>query len=74
MTIYLKMNTGRLFYRLKHAKKIRPLLQTKTEDEVVEYIESKLKEREPFYSKAKIVFDAFNLKISDLVEQMNQHL
>ena len=73
LTVYLKMNTGQLFYRLKHAKKKRPLLQNKTENEVVEYIETKLKEREPFYCKAKIVFDAFNLKISDLVEQINQH-
>jgi len=74
LAIYLKMNTGQLFYRLKHAKKKRPLLQNKTEDEVVEYIESKLKEREPFYSKAKIVFDAFNMRISELAEEINQYL
>ncbi len=73
LTIYLKMNTGQLVYRLKHAKQKRPLLQNKTEEEVIEYIEAKLKEREPFYNKAKIVFDAFNLKIADLVKQVNQH-
>jgi len=73
LTIYLKMNTGQLTYRLKHAKKKRPLLQNKTEEEVVKYIETKLKEREPFYNKANILFDAFNLKISDLVEQINQY-
>ena len=73
LTIYLKMNTGQLFYRLKQAKKKRPLLQNKTEYEVIEYIEKKLKEREPYYNKAKIGFNAFNLKISELVEQINQY-
>jgi len=74
LTVYLKMNTKQLFYRLKHAKKKRPLLQNKTEAEVVKYIETKLKEREPSYNKANIVFDAFNMKISELVEEINQHL
>ncbi|MGM0496669.1 MAG: shikimate kinase [Bacteroidota bacterium] len=72
LTVYLKMNTGQLFYRLKHAKKSRPLLQNKTEDEIVEYIKKKLGEREPFYNQANIVFDAFNLKITELAEQINQ--
>ena len=72
LTVYLKMNTGQLFSRLKNAKEKRPLLQNKTEAEIVEYIEIMLKKREPFYNKAKLVFDAFNLKITDLVEQIKQ--
>jgi shikimate kinase len=72
MTIYLKMTPGQLFHRLKHAKKERPLLKNKADEEVVEYIKVQLNQRELFYNKAHIIYNGFNLKINELMVEIEQ--
>ena len=56
-TVYLKCTTDVLYKHLKMGKTVRPLLLNKTPDEVKTFIESQLKQREPFYAKAKHVVD-----------------
>lgn len=56
-TVYLKCTPDVLYQHLKMGKTVRPLLLNKTQDEVKEFIKEQLKEREPFYSKAKHVID-----------------
>lgn len=56
-TVYLKCSTDVLYKHLKMGKTVRPLLLNKTPDEVKAFIEAQLKEREPFYGKAKHVVD-----------------
>ena len=56
-TVYLKCSTDVLYKHLKMGKTVRPLLLNKTPDEVKTFIEAQLKEREPFYEKAKHVVD-----------------
>ncbi len=56
-TVYLKCSTDVLYKHLKMGKTVRPLLLNKTPDEVKAFIETQLKEREPFYGKAKHVVD-----------------
>lgn len=56
-TVYLKCTPEVLYEHLKMGKTVRPLLLNKTPDEVREFIKEQLKEREPFYSKAKHTID-----------------
>lgn len=56
-TIYLKASAQVLHEHLSMGKTIRPLLLNKTADEVHVFIEEQLKQREPFYEKAKNVLD-----------------
>lgn len=56
-TVYLKCTTDVLYKHLKMGKTVRPLLLNKTPDEVKTFIEAQLKQREPFYSKAKHIVD-----------------
>jgi len=58
LTIYLKLTPKELTNRLLPARKTRPLIANKTDEELFSFIEEKLAEREPFYCKASIVADA----------------
>ena len=56
-TVYLKADPEVLAMHLKMGKVERPLIMGKTEEELLEYIRESLKQREPFYSKAKHTLD-----------------
>lgn len=56
-TVYLKCTTDVLYKHLKMGKTVRPLLLNKTPDEEKTFIEAQLKQREPFYAKAKHIVD-----------------
>jgi shikimate kinase len=49
-------------------KEKRPLLKKLNEGEILFYIEQKLKEREPFYSQAKIKVDSKSLNENSFAE------
>ncbi len=61
ITIYLQLPPKALLKRLS-GKEIqnRPLLQGKSEDEILDFITKKLEERAGFYKKAKLTIDAHN--------------
>jgi len=52
ITIYIKMSTGSLYRRLSQAKEERPLVAGKKGDELRNYVEKVLAEREKYYIKA----------------------
>jgi shikimate kinase len=56
-TVFLKCTPDVLYQHLKMGKTVRPLLLNKTPEEVREFINVQLKEREPFYNKAKHIID-----------------
>lgn len=56
--VYLKTSPGELARRLEVCKNTRPLIKDKTKEELVCFIEENLAKREPFYSRAQIIFDA----------------
>lgn len=68
LTIYLKMSTGALFYRLVRSKNTRPLLAGMTDVELMEYIVETLGVREKFYIKAHHTFEGENADIEVLTE------
>lgn len=77
-TVYLKASTDVLFRHLKMGKTERPLLKNKTDEELKQYIQESLAEREPFYSKAQYMLDVTLLenyeKIKDSVRLLRELL
>ncbi len=55
--IYLKATPEVLYKHLLMAKVERPLLKNKTHEELIDYIQEHLKEREPYYTKAQHTLD-----------------
>lgn len=70
VTVYLKMNAASLASRLKSARRERPLLANKTDEELEEYIKGMLSNREPYYEQAKIVVSALSIDVNGLVERI----
>lgn len=52
-TVYLKADPEVLYAHVNMGKKVRPLLQGKTREEVIAFMEDHLRQREPYYAKAK---------------------
>ena len=67
VTLYMKVSPEVLAQRLTNSKNVRPLVQGKTGDELIAYIEEKLQSREPFYNRANIIADAEVLNLSDYI-------
>lgn len=61
-TVYLDVSPEVLFRRLKIAKAKRPLLAGKSDRELMDTIISALEKRHPYYSQAKLCFNAEQLE------------
>ena len=57
ITIYLRASVNELFNRLAADMQKRPLVKGKKADELSDFIETSLRKREPFYNRAKFIFD-----------------
>lgn len=74
LSVYLKMHYKSLYDRLIHSKKKRPLLADKSPEQIMEFIETQLAEREPFYLQSRIVAKGESLVFNELVEDINQQI
>lgn len=68
---YLSMNPRGLASRLEHSTADRPLIKHLKGEDLVNFIADKLKEREPFYTKAKYVVSASDLTAERLAFYLN---
>ncbi len=59
-TIYLERTPKELFQRVKQATNSRPLIAHKTDDELLEYIESTMEKRREIYLQSNIIADRFS--------------
>lgn len=66
-SIYLKISPKVLAGRLISSKTERPLIKGKTQEELIEFIETKLEEREVFYNQSKHSISGFNLNVDDVL-------
>ena len=69
ISIYLKMPAQALLNRLNNAKIERPLLKGMGDNEKMEFIQQQLGERERYYLRAHLIFNAFNPNI-DLLQEL----
>lgn len=58
LTVWLTTPISRLFERLQRNRSKRPILAGKSDDELMDFITSALREREPYYSRAQAQFCA----------------
>ena len=77
-TVYLKCDNDTLLRRLKVARSQRPLIASKTDDELAAFIESETARREPGYLKAQFICPGDRLEsrdqISDTITYLKQLL
>ncbi len=69
--VYLKTSPGALAARLMRSKTERPLIKGKTEEELKQYIEEKLTEREPVYNRAHIIVQTENFSMEQLLQSLH---
>lgn len=66
-SVYLRMSPASLAYRLEHAQKQRPLVENLKGEDLLAYIEEKLKEREPYYLQAKCIIKGETVKVDQVI-------
>lgn len=57
-TVYLKVSVDELTKRLEVCRNTRPVLKGRSGEELREFISESLEKREPFYTKASVLFEA----------------
>ncbi|WP_304065689.1 shikimate kinase [Pedobacter glucosidilyticus] len=72
LTIFIDPPVKVLADRLINAKTERPLIKGKSFDELVLFVEDKLKERRPFYEKAQISLHGVSLTPEILLEELEK--
>lgn len=73
-TVYLKASAEILASRLDACKDKRPLIKDKNREELFHFVVDTLEKREPFYSKAKVVFETGNIETKEDVNMLIQQL
>lgn len=68
ITVFLDVPLERLFIRLSIARKQRPLLKDKNDEELRSFIAEQLAKRLPYYSRAKHSFIADKLEDKEQIE------
>ncbi len=68
-TVYLKADAAVLASHLKMGHVVRPLIHGKSDEELQAYIGEMLRQREPYYMKAKHIFDVSLLNSLERVEE-----
>ena len=71
ITIWLNVDSAVLAERLKRKKYKRPLISHLNDDEIQEFIENKIKEREPFYAQAKYQITSSQITLEDFTKILN---
>lgn len=71
-SIYLEMMPKAIVSRLADAARKRPLVEGKSGNELLEYIENKLEERLEFYKKALFIVDGLDVDVKKLVKLLEK--
>jgi len=66
-TIYLKWNADKLYERLKKETSNRPLLKGMSDNELIEFINKKLLEREKYYEQALHIVEESEMSVHGLM-------
>lgn len=72
-SIYLRMPAEALINRLENAIRPRPLIKGKSHDDIKRDVDILLAEREQYYNKANIIFDAISPDIEKLLLTIKNH-
>jgi shikimate kinase len=67
ITIYLKLSNEAIFDRLSRRRETRPLISNYNDEELKQYIQTSLNNREPFYLQAHHIVNAGLISVHDLL-------
>jgi shikimate kinase len=70
LAVYIKLSPAQLSSRLLNSSADRPLLKNIPDENLKEFIERKLKEREHWYQMANLTIEGIDLEISVLSEKL----
>lgn len=70
ITIYLKLTPEQLKNRLISSKTERPLIKGINKENLQDFIEKKLPDREKFYSRAQIIMEEYEIDINLLLQKI----
>ena len=73
-TVYLKCSNETLLSRLNAARSQRPLIASKTDEELALYIESETKRREPGYLRAQYICPGDRLESRDQISETIEYI
>lgn len=73
ITVYLQLHPGSLFHRLAPGKLKRPLIAKFSDTELMDFIHTKLLEREYFYRQAHIMVKGESLNVKSLADEIKAH-
>lgn len=77
ITVYFQMSPEKLAGRLEHGKAKRPLLQNKSQEELIDFIRTNVEKREKYYSQAKLIIQCDGVSdeyIADHIIHYVEHL
>lgn len=74
LTVYMQMPPAALVSRLVNAKRQRPLLEGKSKEQLADFVDNKLLERQPYYNRAHLHVDALRLNISLLSAKIKDYV
>ena len=72
--VYLKLAAQSLFIRLQQSRKERPLTTGKGDAQLLEYVETTLLAREPYYNRAHLTVKGENISLPVLVEKLKEEV
>ena len=70
-SVYLKVSSAALFSRLSPRKHKRPLIKNLSDEELRDFIENTLSERQAYYNKARLVVRGLDIDLEELVNMLN---
>lgn len=73
-SIYLKADVNQIISRQKQSKLKRPLLKNKSEEEIREYIQKSLQEREQYYMQADIIVPSLNADVNQILALIEENI
>jgi len=72
ITIYIELSPKSLVDRLKDSAAKRPLIMDKTEAELLQFIETGLQQREPYYKKAEVIANGISLTVETIIQALQR--
>lgn len=70
-SIYIELDIQSIYNRLSQAKNIRPTIKDKKEEELMQFIKDKLKEREPIYKQAAVTINGLSVNLREVVSKLS---
>lgn len=71
-TIFVKISPTTSFHRIMNAKRKRPLVYGKTEEELRQFVENHYNSRLPIYEQAKFIVKGENFDIEEVMNYLSQ--